>query len=313
MNCLFRPASTLSLMLFVLGSWSATADADDPAVSGCVVKVLDRFDVELPAREPGVLVELGVHEGAEVRKDELIGKIDDLEAQKQAEGADFARRAAYKKATDTVQIRYAEKSAEVAEAGYIRMRQANDRTSGSVPDIDVLEKKLEWDASVLSAEKAKNDQELAKFEYAVKNVEHEAAKQAIERRAIVAPFDGEVFEIFRQQGEWVSPGDPILRLVQLEKMQVEGPVDQSKFDPYQIQNCDVTVDVMLAHDRAEQFNGRIVRVSPEVRYDGTYVVAAEITNRQENGRWLLSNQMTAKMTIHLNTGGAAPINVSRAP
>jgi membrane fusion protein, multidrug efflux system len=313
MSCRVRPISTLSLVVVLLGSWPAAASAEDPVVSGCVVKVLDRFDVELPAKEAGVLVQLGVHEGSNIQKGELIGKIDDLEAQKQSESADFARRAALKKATDTVQIRYAEKSAEVAKAGYQRMIHANEQTPGSVPDIDVLEKKLEWDASVLSAEKAKNDQDLAKYEYAVKKVEHEAAKQAVERRAITAPFAGEVFEILRQQGEWVGPGDTILRLVQLDTMQVEGSVDQSKFDPYQIQNCEVTVEVALAHNRTEQFNGRIVHVSPEVRYDGTYVIRAEIPNRQENGRWVLSNQMTAKMTIHLDTGGAAPINVSRAP
>ena len=93
------------------------------------------------------------------------------------------------------------------------------------------EAKLECDQYVLAIEKSGHDQELAKFEAFTKQAELKAAEQAIQRRVIVAPFDGVVEEIKRHQEEWVQPGDTILNLLRLDTMHVEGAVEQSKYDP----------------------------------------------------------------------------------
>ena len=61
----------------------------------------------------------------------------------------------------------------------------------------------------------------------------------------------------------------------------------------------------MAHGRKEQVTGRITYVSSLVRLDGRYIVRAEVANRQEHGRWLLRDGMTATMTIHLNTAAPA--------
>jgi multidrug resistance efflux pump len=176
-----------------------------------------------------------------------------------------------------------------------------------------MKAKLEWDAAILSAEKAKDDQELAKYEYGQKLAERDGANLALKRRQIVAPFNGEVVTVFRHQDEWVSPGDPILQLVKLDTMRVDGALDQSAFDPHEVMGCDVTVEIELARGRKEQFNGRITLVSPVLRRDGRYAIRAEIVNRQENGRWLLSDYMQATMTIHLNTATGDTLDLSQRP
>ena len=79
--------------------------------------------------------------------------------------------------------------------------------------VDIDKDKLEWDAAILSTEKAIHDQALAKYEYGQKDAELKGANLAMQRRQINAPFDGEVTTIYRHQDEWVSPGDAILRLV----------------------------------------------------------------------------------------------------
>ena len=127
-----------------------------------------------------------------------------------------------------------------------------------------------------------------------------------------APFDGVVEEIKRHQDEWVQPGDTILTLLRLDTMHVEGAIEQSKYDPHEIQGCEVTVDVKTG-PRAQ---GHVPRAgsSKSARScdpDGVYNVRAEIANQQEHGNWLLRDGLPAMMTIHLGTGGTAPA-VSRA-
>ena len=305
--------SSATEMLLVLagGPLLQPALAEDPTLSGCMVR-LDE-DVKVPAPEAGVLVLLSVKEGSQVRKGEVMGKIYDEEVQMQKKAAEYALGAAYKSATDDIQYRYAQKSADVAKKAYEAMLESNQSAAKSVPEVEVRKGKLEWEAAILSAEKAQFDQGLAKFEYHQKKAERDAAELAIGRRTILAPFDGDVTTIYRHQDEWVSPGDPILRLVRLDTMLVEGALEQSAYDPHEVGGCDVVVEVDMARGRKERFTGRITYVSSLVRIDRRYIVRAEVANRQEHGRWLLRDGMTATMTIRLSTAGADAHDVSRTP
>jgi multidrug efflux pump subunit AcrA (membrane-fusion protein) len=118
---------------------------------------------------------------------------------------------------------------------------------------------------------------------------------------------------FRKQDEWVAPGDPILYLFRLDTVHVEGAVEQSKYDPHELQGCDVTVEVQLARGRKETVRGKITKVSSVVRLDGKFEVRAEVPNRQEHGTWLLRDGLLATMTIHLGTGGATSTDVTQRP
>ena len=289
------------------------AAAAELVIYDCRVKLED--DIKVPSPEAGVLIQLAVKEGSQVRQGEVLGKIYDDEVQMQKKAAEYALGAAYKAATDDIQFRYAQKSAAVAEKAYQSMMAANDKVDKAIAEIEIDKAKLEWEAAILSAEKAQHDQALAKFEYHQKKAERDAADLAIGRRSILAPFDGEVVTIYRHQDEWVSPGDAIMRLVRLDTMLVDGEVELAAYDPQEIDGCDVTVEVELARGRKEQATGRITYVSSMVRLTGnySYIVRAEVANRQEHGSWLLRDGMTAKMTIHLNTARAESIDVSRKP
>src|SRR4051812_2070135 len=80
------------------------APTGNPVVKG-VVRVADQ--IKLPAREPGVLVQLSVKEGTQVKAGQVIGKIDDSEPviKKKAAYADW--QGAYKRCKDDVEIRFA--------------------------------------------------------------------------------------------------------------------------------------------------------------------------------------------------------------
>jgi multidrug efflux pump subunit AcrA (membrane-fusion protein) len=306
---------TTFIAAFVLSCFALCADGqpyqaqpDDPVVQG-VVRVSDH--VKLPAREAGVLIHLGVKEGSQVRAGQQVGKIDDREIQQQMKAADYALRSAAKKYEDDVDIRYSEKGAAVAKADYEIMQAAINLVEKSITEVDLRRAKLEWDKMALAAEKAGKEKELLLFEAHTKKAELELAKLALERRSIVAPFDGVVDEVARKQDEWVNPGDPILKLFRMDVMQVDGAVDQKLFDPHELQNCKVTVEVQMARGRKETLEGRISMVSSTIGYDGMFNVRAEVPNRQEHGSWLLRDGLPATIRIHLGTGGAAAAGVSK--
>ncbi len=308
------PFAVCLAALALTSSAATLAHAADLLVTGCIVEPDD--DVKLSAEEAGRLVKLSVDEGSHVHAGDEIANVDDRQPQVQVEAAKYAYSAALKRYKDDIQIRYAKAAAEVAKAEYEKILESNSRTPGSVTEVEKDRAQLEWKKDVLSIEKSEHDQQLAMFEALGKQAEWKAAELAVERRNILAPFDGQVVTLYRHQDEWVNPGDPILRLMRLDTMVVEGFVDQTKYDPHEIQGCEVTVEVTLARGRKEQFPGRITYVSSLVMANGAYLVRAEVANRQEFGHWMLRDGLAATMAIHLGTGtggAAAPTGLSRTP
>jgi multidrug efflux pump subunit AcrA (membrane-fusion protein) len=304
-------AATLYLLLLAApgAAQEESSQPANPVVSG-VVQVADH--IKLPAKEPGVLVHLAVKEGSLVRAGQKVGQIDDSEPQMQQKAAGYGVAAAIKKWKDDVDIRYSDAAAAVAKAAYEKMQETNQLADKAITEVDLRQAELEWHKMQFAAEKARKEQELAKFEAYTKQAELDAAKLAIDRRVITVPFDGVVEDLGRKQDEWVNPGDTILELFRLDTMHVEGAVDQSQYDPHEIQGCEVTVEVQMARGRTESFRGRITKVSAIVRGDRVYDVRAEVANRQEHGTWMLRDGVEATMTIHLGTGGTAAAGVSRA-
>ena len=183
--------------------------------------------------------------------------------QKMAASAAYA--AAYEKWKDDVELRFAKATADVTKAKLDRINESNRIAEKSVTEVEVREAELDWKKSILGIEKSVHDRVLAKYEAFTKKAELDAAELAIQRRVITAPFDGVVEEIKRHQDEWVQPGDTILTLLRMDMLHVEGAVEQSKYDPHEVQGCEVTVDVEMARGRKATFKGHIIKVSSIVR------------------------------------------------
>jgi RND family efflux transporter MFP subunit len=301
----------LTLTLFAIlplaaGAQQPSTESSNPTVPG-LVKVSEV--VKLPAKEPGVLVQLAVQEGYNVKSGQVIGRIDDSEPQMQLVAANAAYKGAYNRWKEDIEIRFAQAQADVAKVEWETLKKSNEIAEKAVPESDIRKAKLEFDHYVLAIEKAGHDQILAKFEAYSKQAELDAAKLAIERRTVKAPFDGIVEEIKRHQEEWVQPGDTILTLLRMDTLRVESELDTDKYDPHEIQGCEVSVEVEMARGRKVSLKGRIIKVSSLVQAHGVFSVRAEIANQQDNGNWLLRDGMPAQMTIRLGNGAPA---VSRA-
>ncbi len=91
----------------------------------------------------------------------------------------------------------------------------------------------------------------------------------------------------------------MIKVIQVDRLRIEGSLSASEYDPPEIDGRKVTIEAELAHGRKVKFDGKVVFVSPLVSLAGEYVVFAEVNNRQENGLWVLRPGLFATMTIHL--------------
>jgi macrolide-specific efflux system membrane fusion protein len=296
------PARLLLLASLViscpLAAFAEAPGSSEPVLERCLVSLVE--EAKVPAREPGVLVELTVREGATVRRGDVIAKIDDDQPQMEKRKAKAEHDQAIAKAESDVDVRYSITAEQVAEAEHKKALESHAKVPGSVTEVERARLMLNERKSELQIEQAELERRMASLAAASKGVELEAAENAIERRLIKSPLDGVVVQIFPHQGEWMQPGDPLARVVRADKLRVEGYVDSSRFGPEEVRDRPVTVEVKLADDRKESFAGRIVFTSPLVESGGDYRVFAEVENRQApgSGQWLLRAGQTARMTIH---------------
>jgi len=287
-----------------VGQTSYAPAAGNPTVEASI-RALN--DVLIPAEVEGVLTEFPAREGTVVKAGELLASIDDRQAKAAVEVAQLGVDAASERAKDDVEKRYAEAASAVARVNWQKVLEANQGFERAVPDIDIRQKKLEYHRSLLQIEKAGKDMVIAGKEADVKAAELRAAEIALQRRTIVAPFDGQVQRLFRHKSEWVNPGDPILRLVQFDVLYVEALINAAKYDPADLLQRRVTVEVDLARDQKATVEGVITYVEQTVdESTGEYIARAEIQNQQTGGAWLVRPGLHARMTIHLGDAAEAP-------
>jgi multidrug efflux pump subunit AcrA (membrane-fusion protein) len=149
----------------------------------------------------------------------------------------------------------------------------------------------------LQIDRSRLDQQVAQMTANVREAAVQATDENILRRQIKAPFDGTVIEVLQNENEWVSAGQSVLRLVQLDELYVDGFLSSAALDSSEIAGCDVTVEVELARGRRVQFGGQIVFVNPLIQAGNKFRARALVSNRKENGHWLLRPGMMASMLV----------------
>jgi macrolide-specific efflux system membrane fusion protein len=256
-------------------------------------------EAQVPAKEAGVLLDVPVKEGQEVTVGQTLGQIDDRKVLMDARAAQAKLDVAEVTASNDVKIRYAIAAAGVAEFTFLKNAEANQKVAGSVPKTEIERLKLEWSRSKLEIEQNEFQRKIDGMDVRVRQAELEVANEEIERRKIKAPIDGVIVELKRHRGEWVQPGDPLLRLLRMDRLRIEGFINANKYSPAEVANHPVTVTVDLAHGRQESFIGKVSFVSPLVEPGGDFRIYAEVLNRQENDQWLLRPGQNANMTIKI--------------
>jgi len=286
-----------TILLGIALATAAPATAETIKLPNCLVSLIE--EVQVPSEEAGVLVELAVREGQQVKVGDPLGRVDETHAQMQYKVAQFDLQVAKEEASNDIHVRYAAASAKVSEAEYLQAKEANERVSGAVSQAEMRRLKLKWRETLLSIEQAQTRLRVNALKARVSEAEVEAAAENVRRRRMTSPLDGVVVTLHRHAGEWVQPGDKVMHIVRVDRLRVEGFLNAGNISPGEVAGQPVTVRVTLARGRKESFAGKVVFVNPLVQAGGNYSVWAEVVNRQEKGQWLLRDGLKAEMTIQL--------------
>jgi macrolide-specific efflux system membrane fusion protein len=263
----------------------------------CLVSLIE--DVQVPAREAGALTNVTVAEGDFVTHGQLLAQIDDRQPRLDKVAAELERDAALAKAQDDIEVRYAEAAVAVATAELERALVIERKSPGGVTQQEIQKLRLAKHRDELQIERSKLEMRIAKMNADVHQASVRSADDAVARRQIVSPLAGVVVTIFHEKGEWVAAGEPVLQVIRIDRLRVEGFLNATEIGPDEVAGRPVAVDVQLAGGRTARFAGKVVFTSPLVQAGDKYRVRAEVENRSENGGPLLRPGTTATMTIAL--------------
>jgi len=294
----------LSLVAVATLGRPAAAEGDVPrtvaTLKGCHA-VLTEQQADLSPQEPGMIRDIKVTEGQFVAKGELLLQLDDSKVQQDLNVAKskFQAADAKFKAAD-INVEYARAAKKVADADLEISKGANKEVGRSIPLAKIHEQELKCTETELAITKANSDKSIAEKEANVATAEVAAAEVMVARHKVVSPIAGEVIDVKVHVGETVQPTQPVIRIVNLESLWVQGNVDGSEFARAELEGQDVTVTFSIPpHKEKVSLAGKVIFVKPTTDSDNLYMVRAKVENRKVNNSWLLYPGTFVTMSIQL--------------
>ena len=273
--------------------------SDRIVIESVLVTLIEQ--VEVPARELGVLDSIAVREGDMVEEGAVLARIDDTEVQLAATRARIERDIATKEARNDLKIRFADKSLEVAAAEMKRAIESVEKYRKSVSATEMDRLRLASDKAALEVEQSHDDLKTAALTAELKENEFKIATRNVERRKIIAPISGVVVQINSRRGEWVEPGKPVIRILRINRLRAEGFLNGKEVGG-DLTGRRVVLTASLPGGVRADFPGAVVFVSPEINpVNGQVRFWAEIENRD----LLLRPGMNAAISIDLTVPKAA--------
>ncbi len=285
-----------------------TSLIDEVDVAAGVPGLLMELQTQLRDRDGNPMVDrsgnpvmVEVTEGLTVVEDQVLGKIDDRLPQVQKEVAEYKMKVAEKEANKQIEVEWAQAARDVAYAKVLMSQDTNKREPNSVPEMEMIELKLNHKQYVLQVDKARYDLEIKSIEKQVQEAEMKAADVQIKMRRVLAPFNGIIVEVYAEEGEWLPEGTPVLRIIRLDQLEIKGYVDANRYSPKMLENRPVTVTAPMAGGRQGTFQGKVVFASPDITSGNKFTVNIEVENRKdEEGYWQLLPGRKVRADIHLD-------------
>ena len=233
-------------------------------IPSAVLKIAE--EVSVPARDSGVLAKIDVKEGQLVEEGDVVVRLLDNDVRLAVDRARLEAEIALRKFKNDVDVRYARKSTEVAKAELARSLDTNEKYPKTVSNSELDRQRLLVEQGELQIVKAEHDREVAGLTYEIRQTEHQSAREQLDRRTITAPLRGMVVEVLRRRGEWVQPGDAVVRIVRLDRLRAEGflPAQYARLD---LVDRKVKLKLAASHESGEKPRdsvGQIVFVSPDI-------------------------------------------------
>ncbi len=248
--------------------------------------IIEGKEVEVSSKLPGRIKEIYVDEGDRVKENDIIAVIDSLDYEiqkKQIEAVVESASANLKlleRGARREDIRVAEELLKQAEANLRNAERDFNRAKRLLEEKSITEK--QWEDAKTKYEFAlaqfkQSEENLKKLKKGAREEEIELAKaklkeamaslEAIENKIkdckIYAPIDGIVSVKFRERGEMVTAGTPIVKIVNTEKVYIYVYIPEREIGLIKIGGI---AEVRVDSFPERKFEGKIVYISPEAEF-----------------------------------------------
>ena len=262
-------------------STSATAEVQRGDGYVTLQGVLDPVEtLRLATRDPGIVSELFVTEGSVVRAGARIAILDTKLYAAEVRAAENELEIARQETKNDVDLQYAKISSEVNHQVLVRSRRAAEQFAKSVSETELERLRLEYERSRLSGLQAERQQDINRLTESLKQNRLTMAKLRLENRVIVSEIDGTVVEVFHTPGEFVNAGEPIARILNLNRLRVICAGDASIVDPSELSD-EATFKIQLgSSNKTMTIPAKLTFVSPEIDpVRQTFAIWAELQNK----------------------------------
>ena len=247
------------------------------ALASVVISVIEQ--AEVPARELGPLISIQVEEGDTVKKGALLARIDDGDPKLASKRAELELESARADAENAVRVQLAQKTLELAKSELARGERTRDLFENAITDEEIERRRLKVDRAELEVRQSEHEARQAQIHARLSDNALQLANRQVERCRIIAPLSGVVVQINRRAGEWVQPGDAVLRIVRLDRLRAEGFLKASQLTLVKPGQA-VSLRTKLGNGQEKTFPGVLTFISPEIiAADNRVRVWAEVQNK----------------------------------
>jgi hypothetical protein len=283
-------------------STAQTVSENEISMPVCSVEFID--NVMLPAQEAGKLQEVFIKEGEAVPTGKIVALIDDRLLRSSLREAQLLEQQALEKATDEISKQAAEAEFRLSSNEYETARNLGRK--GSQAQNEVARAGFQKDIAKLKYRAAIRDGNYAADEAAVAKAQADRVRERIELHRLRVEFDGYVIKLLKQDGEWCQAGEPVMQVARLDRLYVQGNLAIDVANPHEVLGKTVIVEADMARGETMTFEGRVTNVGLANTDTGKhYMVKAEVTNKFENGQWLLRKGSSVAMKIKTNSNTAS--------
>jgi macrolide-specific efflux system membrane fusion protein len=181
-------------------------------------------------------------------------------------------------ARNDLKVRLAQKSHEVAAAELKRATEAAERFSKSVSQSEIARLQLATEHADLQILQNRFDLKTAQLSVDTHESALRLAEHQLKKRAIHAPTSGVVVEVLKHAGEWVEPGETVVRMVRMDRLRVEAFLSAQQANA-KLVGQPARVTIKLQPDEVLDVDGEVTFVSPEIHpVNGMVRVWVEIQN-----------------------------------
>lgn len=260
---------------------SAAAEPQGPLVlTNCYIKPVSDVTLSSRSSDPGPLVEVNVKEGQKVSKGEQLAKLDD----------EVYRLFVIRSKEIDKDVTAIERAQEVVTLRKWELNKKERIEDALAPD-ELKQAELEYKISLL-------DLAAQKMQHSLNKHDLRRYTRLMATRRIVSPIDGVVEKIFKQVGEAVQLPEPIIRVVNLDRIKIEAPLNERFVRTVRVGDA-ATITV-------EQFSewplrGEVVHITLVDFSSHTFIAVIEA----DNPEGLIRPGMSATVTIDVQSESTA--------